>query len=80
MAKGFIYLVAVMDWHFRRVLSRRVSTTKDTQFCVDALEEAVERYDCPEMFNTDQGSQFTSDDFTSVLKANHIAISHQYGR
>ena len=75
MAKGFIYLVAVMDWYSRRVLSWRVSTTMDTDFCVDALEEAIERYGCPEIFNTDQGSQFTSEDFTSVLKANSIAIS-----
>ena len=75
MAKGFIYLVAVMDWYSRRVLSWRVSTTMDTDFCVDALEEAIERYGCPEIFNTDQGSQFTSEDFTSVLKTNSIAIS-----
>lgn len=75
MAKGFIYLVAVMDWYSRRVLSWRVSTTMDTDFCVEALEEAIERYGCPEIFNTDQGSQFTSDDFTSVLKTNQIAIS-----
>lgn len=75
MAKGFIYLVAVMDWYSRRVLSWRVSTTMDTDFCVDALEEAIERHGCPEIFNTDQGSQFTSEDFTGILKANKIAIS-----
>ena len=75
MGKGFVYLVAVMDWYSRRVLSWRVSTTMDTSFCVDALEEAIERYGCPEIFNTDQGSQFTSEDFTQVLLNNDIKIS-----
>lgn len=75
MAKGFIYLVAVMDWYSRRVLSWRVSTTMDTSFCVDALEEAIEQFGCPEIFNTDQGSQFTSDEFTSVLRDKDIKIS-----
>jgi len=75
MAKGFVYLVAVMDWYSRRVLSWRVSTTMDTSFCIDALEEAIERFGCPEIFNTDQGSQFTSEDFTSVLKNHDIQIS-----
>ena len=75
MAKGFIYLIAVMDWYSRKVLSWRVSTSMDTSFCVDALEEAIESYGSPEIFNTDQGSQFTSEDFTNVLKANDIAIS-----
>lgn len=75
MANGFVYLVAVMDWYSRRVLSWRVSTTMDTRFCVEALEEAIENYGCPEIFNTDQGSQFTSEDFTSVLKKNDIRIS-----
>jgi len=75
MAKGFVYLVAVMDWYSRRVLSWRVSTTMDTRFCVEALEEAIEKYGCPEIYNTDQGSQFTSDDFTLVLKKNDIRIS-----
>lgn len=75
MAKGFIYLVAVMDWFSRKVLSWRVSTTMDTSFCIDALNEAIENYGCPEIFNTDQGSQFTSEDFTGVLKNNDIAIS-----
>ena len=75
MAKGFIYLIAVMDWYSRKVLSWRVSTSMDTSFCVDALEEAIEVYGRPEIFNTDQGSQFTSEDFTGVLKANDIAIS-----
>lgn len=75
MAKGFVYLVAVMDWCSRRVLSWRLSTTMDTEFCVEALQEAIDRYGCPEIFNTDQGSQFTSEEFTSVLKSNGIKIS-----
>ena len=75
MAKGFVYLVAVMDWYSRRVLSWRVSTTMDTSFCIDALQEAIEHHGCPEIFNTDQGSQFTSDEFTQVLKDNGIRIS-----
>jgi len=75
MAKGFMYLVAIMDWHSRRVLSWRVSNTLDTQFCVAALEEALERFGAPELFNTDQGSQFTAEDFTAVLKAHDVAIS-----
>lgn len=75
MAKGFVYLVAVMDWYSRRVLSWKISTTMDTDFCVEALEEAIEKHGCPEIFNTDQGSQFTSDDFTGVLKTNNIQIS-----
>jgi len=75
MAKGFVYLIAVMDWHTRKILSWRLSNTMDTHFCVEALEEAIEIYGAPEIFNTDQGSQFTSDAFTSVLKDNHIKIS-----
>lgn len=75
MALGFVYLVAIMDWYSRRVLSWRVSTTMDDSFCVDALEEAIEHYGAPEIFNTDQGSQFTGDDFTGVLKSNDINIS-----
>jgi len=75
MAKGFVYLVAVMDWYSRRVLSWKISTTMDTRFCVEALAEAIEQYGCPEIFNTDQGSQFTSEEFTGVLKSNDIRIS-----
>ncbi|MEX2517033.1 MAG: IS3 family transposase [Gammaproteobacteria bacterium] len=75
MARGFVYLVAIMDWYSRRVLSWRVSNTLDTRFCIDALEEAIERHGPPEIFNTDQGSQFTSDDFTQVLKRHDISIS-----
>jgi len=73
--KGFLYLVAVMDWATRRVLSWRLSNTLDARFCVEALSEALERYGPPEIFNTDQGSQFTSLEFTSVLKDAGIAIS-----
>ena len=75
MAKGFMYLVAIMDWHSRRVLSWRVSNTMDTQFCIEALEEALQRFGAPEIFNTDQGAQFTSEAFTGVLKDHGIAIS-----
>lgn len=75
MARGFVYLVAIMDWHSRKVLSWRLSNTMDSSFCVEALNEAIDNYGAPEIFNTDQGSQFTSEDFTSVLKAHEIAIS-----
>lgn len=75
MAKGFMYLVAIMDWHSRKVLSWRVSNTMDSDFCVSALKEAINKYGCPGIFNTDQGSQFTSDSFTKVLKDNNIKIS-----
>ncbi len=75
MAKGFAYLVAVMDWHSRKVLSWRVSNIMDTDFCLEALNEAINRYGAPEVFNTDQGSQFTSAAFTDALKANDIRIS-----
>jgi putative transposase len=75
MHKGFCYLVAVMDWTSRKVLSFRLSNTLDTGFCIDALEEAIHRYGTPEIFNTDQGSQFTSDAFTRILKQHNIRIS-----
>jgi len=75
MAKGFMYLVVVMDWHSRRVLSWRVSNTLDSTFCVEALQEALGRYGAPAIFNTDQGCQFTSEAFTGVLKAHGTAIS-----
>jgi len=67
MAKGFVYLAAVMDWFSRKMLAWRVSITMDTAFCVEAVEEALERYGAPEIFNTDQGSQFTSEAFTGLL-------------
>lgn len=75
MAKGFVYLVAIMDWYSRKVLSWRLSNTMDSDFCVDALEEAIDRYGAPDIFNTDQGAQFTSEAFTSVLKASFVKIS-----
>ena len=75
MARGFVYLVAVIDWYSRRVLSWRLSNTLDSQFCVDALEDAIAKYGAPEIFNTDQGSQFTSEEFTGVLKREEIQIS-----
>lgn len=75
MARGFVYLVAIMDWYSRRVLAWRVSNTMDTHFCIDALEEAIEHHGVPEIFNTDQGSQFTSEEFTGVLKRHGIRIS-----
>ena len=75
MARGFVYLVAVIDWYSRRVLSWRLSNTLDSQFCVDALEDAIAKYGVPEIFNTDQGSQFTSEEFTGVLKREEIQIS-----
>jgi len=75
MAKGFCYLVAIMDWASRRVLAWRLSNTLDPSFCTDALEEAIMKYGTPEIFNTDQGSQFTSDGFTKVLIDNGICIS-----
>ena len=68
MRRGFLYLVAVMDWATRKVLSWRVSNTMDVEFCVDALEEALARFGRPEIFNSDQGSQFTSPRFTGVLQ------------
>ena len=75
MAHGFLYLVAVMDWHSRKVLSWRLSTTQDAACCVEALEEALERYGRPEIFNSDQGCQFTSAAFTGVLQAHGVRIS-----
>ncbi len=75
LAHGFAYLVVVIDWYSRRVLSWRISNSMDTEFCVDCLEEALRRYGKPEIFNSDQGSQFTSDAFTDVLKREGIAIS-----
>ena len=75
MAHGFCYLVAVVDWFTRRVLSWRLSNTMHSDFCIDALEEALGRFGVPEIFNTDQGSQFTGADFTGVLKSRGIRIS-----
>ncbi len=75
MARGFVYLVAVVDWFTRRVLSHRVSITMEADFCIEALEEAMAKYGKPEIFNSDQGSQFTSEAFTRVLNDNAISIS-----
>jgi len=75
MRKGFLYLVAIMDWHSRKVLSWRLSNSLDAAPCVEALEEALARYGTPEIFNSDQGCQFTSEDFTDVLKDYGIKIS-----
>jgi len=75
MAKGFVYLVAILDWASRKVLSWRISNTLDTSFCVAALEEAMERFGKPAIFNTDQGSQFTSESFTEKLLNNGIQVS-----
>lgn len=75
MARGFVYLVVVLDWFTRRVLSWRVSITMEADFCVEAVEEALARYGKPDIFNTDQGSQFTGSEFTGLLSSHGIAIS-----
>ena len=75
MARGFVYLAAVVDWFSRRVLSYRLSITMEAAFCIEALQEALARHGTPDIFNTDQGSQFTSATFTGVLIKNAIAIS-----
>jgi putative transposase len=75
MSLGFMYLVAVMDWYSRKVLSWSLANTLDADFCVEAVEDAINRYGTPEIFNTDQGSQFTSKAFTDVLSSHDIKIS-----
>ena len=75
MARGFVYLAAVVDWFSRKILSWKLSITMDVSFCLEAVEEALKKHDKPEIFNTDQGSQFTSMAFTEQLKKNNIAIS-----
>jgi putative transposase len=75
MARGFVYLAAVLDWFSRRVLSWRLSITLEAEFCIEAVEEALARHGAPEIFNTDQGSQFTSAEFTGLLLRNEIRIS-----
>ena len=75
LPRGFVYRVAVIDWYSRKVLAWRLSNTLDSGFCVDCLEQALQAYGAPEIFNTDQGCQFTSEAFTGVLKAHGIAIS-----
>lgn len=73
--RGHFYLVAIMDWYSRRILSWRISNTLDVDFCIDALQEALDRFGCPTIFNSDQGSQFTSNAFTQLLKEKGIKIS-----
>ena len=75
LVRGFVYLVAVIDWYSRKVLAWRVSNTLDSGFCVDCLEQALQGYGTPDIFNSDQGCQFTSETFTAVLKVQGIAIS-----
>lgn len=75
LAQGYAYLVVILDWHSRKVLSWRLATCLDADFCVQALEEALQDYGCPEIFNTDQGAQFTSAAFTGVLRDHAISIS-----
>ena len=75
MARGFVYLAAVIDWHTRRVLAWRVSITMEVEFCLEAVRDAMARHGKPQIFNTDQGSQFTSADFTGLLADNGVAIS-----
>jgi putative transposase len=75
MARGFVYLAAVVDWFSRRILSWKLSITMDVSFCLEAVEEALSMNEKPEIFNTDQGSQFTSEAFTGQLKKNNIVIS-----
>lgn len=75
LTRGFVYLVAIIDWYSRKVLAWRLSNTLDSGFCVDCLEQALQTYGSPEIFNSDQGCQFTSEAFTGVLKAHGITIS-----
>jgi len=75
LKRGFVYLTAIVDWYSRYVLSWRISTTIDRRFCIEALNEALAKHGKPEIFNTDQGSQYTSEEFTGILKANDIKIS-----
>jgi len=75
MARGFVFLTAVLDWHSRRVLAHRVSITMEADFCVEALQEAIAKYGTPEIMNTDQGAQFTGAEFIGELRANGIAVS-----
>jgi putative transposase len=75
MRRGFLFLVAVMDWYSRKILSWQLSNTMHADFCIEALQEAITRYGKPEIVNTDQGSQFTCAEFIEVLKTHEIAIS-----
>jgi putative transposase len=80
MKRGFVYLVAVLDWATGKVLSHRLSISMTSDFCVEALEEAIAKYGPPRIFQYRQGSQFTSEQFTQVLKVNHIQISMDVAR
>ncbi len=75
MRRGFLYLVAIMDWYSRKVLAWRLSNSMDADFCIEALKEALAKHGTPEIFNTDQGSQFTSRDWIDVLRDAKIKIS-----
>ncbi|MBL8820839.1 MAG: transposase family protein, partial [Planctomyces sp.] len=75
MRKGFVYLAAVLDWAIRRVLSWRLSNSMTTDFCIEAVEEAVHRHGTPGIFNTDQGSQFTSAEFVGLIQGHGIQVS-----
>ena len=75
MANGFVYLVAILDLYSRKVMAWRTSNTMSSDFCVEALQEALTRFGCPEVFNTDQGSQFTAEAFTGVLASHGVRIS-----
>lgn len=75
MKRCFLYLAAVIDWHSRKILSFRLSNTMHTDFCIEAVNEAIQKYGTPEIMNTDQSSQFTSLEFTDLLKSHHIEIS-----
>ena len=75
LPRGFVYLAAVIDWYSRKVLAWRISNTTDAGFCVDSLQQALQQYGRPEIFNSDQGSQFTSQAFTDILKQHDVAIS-----
>jgi putative transposase len=75
MARGFLYLVAILDWYSRKVLSWRLSISMDSAFCLEALNEAVQTFGAPVILNADQGSQFTSEEFTDALKSSNIKIS-----
>ena len=76
MARGFVYLAVALDWFSRRVLAWRLSITMEAAFCIETLEDALARYGKPEIFNTDQGSQFTGQTFTGALAGNGVAISN----
>jgi putative transposase len=80
MSHGFVYLFAVMDWATRRVLAWRISNTLTTDFCIDAVREAIAKYGCPEIFNTDQGSQFTDSDFVDLIKKEHGILLSMDGK